>query len=435
LAKYFFDDEEFKVKYISIIEKLRSELLEENEDEASLCFVHNIDELRDAKVISGYDDPELNNDDEVINKEESTHIRYLDFKGEYGYISNDDNGYIEISNADLLNFFELESNSKIIGNLELMHPTLYLQRVDIDGSDISIFDSFFLNYHLNEKNITVKLITEHSFLFSYKLHKKQHPEPLRLDFFIEIRGDDLDLEECRSISKSLMFELNCVSGAVLTPQPNEPDIFDYDVYDNKIEEKRKHLKEYGHTHRNLLICKDTENVIDIYNRANSCSDFEMSILYFSKAIEYVSETVVRSKVTEVGRKALTSNRAMKPDANFIKELQELFQNCSYKSDSESMKLTIQTCCYINDLLLIIPEYIKNKFNKHRKKSDDDALVFLALCISATRNNIAHAKANYRETGNEIPEDHYENFANLMRVMCQHCIRWYAAQSSSMRVVS
>jgi hypothetical protein len=433
LARYFFDDEEFKEKYIRAIEALQKKLLGESEDEHSLCFGRDLNSLRDAELINTRDNVDLDND--VISEDGTTEICYTGFKGEYGYMAHNDDGYVEINNTDLINFFELDASSRVIDNLELIHPTLYLQRVDIAGTEAAIFKNFFVNYGLRDSKLKIGLNTEANFLFSYKLHKINHPEPLYLDSFIEIRGDKLDLEECRAICKALIFEMNCISGVVVTPQPNSAVTFDYDAYDKHVEEIREQLKIFCQVEKSLLICKDTEKVIDIYNKANSCNDYEMSILFFSKAIEYVSETVVRSAVTEMGRKALSSNRAMMPDANFIRELQELFQKHSFKSDSESMNLTIQTCCYINDLLPLIPLHIQNKFEKHRQKSDQDALGFLASCVSATRNNIAHAKANYRFTGNEIPEEFYDTFTGLMRVICQQCIRWYAAQSPSMRIVS
>lgn len=435
MPRYFFDNAAFKTKYIKSLESLQSELSIKFEDDNDLFFNHDLDELRNAELINWDEDPKLNDCDEVIQECESTQIVYRGFKSDHGYLSHGENGCIEVPNVDVINFFELKSDSTIIDNLELFHPTLYLQRVNIGGSETGMFDYFFIEFQLEDSNLTIRLNTEHSFLFSYKLSENNHPEPLNLDYFIEIRGTELDLEECRMICKSLIFELNCFSGLVITPEPNKPYTFDNEAYDKHIEEKREELREFDLAKRSLLICKDTEKVIDIFNRANSCNDYEISILYFSKVIEYVSETVVRSKITEVGRKALTSNRVMMPDANFIKELQEIFRDNSFKSDSESMELTVQSCCYINDLVLVMPQYIENKFKKYRQKSDLDALSYLASCISATRNNIAHAKANYCATGNEIPEEHYKGLANLMRVICQQCIRWYAAQSPSMRIVS
>jgi hypothetical protein len=435
LSSLFFDDEEFKNVYISAIERLNTDPILQGRKESSLYFgFEDINELRNAKVINWDDDPEIEDWQDVIQKDESTTIQCSHFKSDWGYNSKQEEG-IDVPNHEIIGFYELEENSKIINNLELIHPKLYLQRVTLDGTEIAMFENFLLDLQLRDSNVKVGLNTDHSFLFSYKLLKAKHPEPLSYDSFIQISGSELELEECRTICKTFIFELNCFSGLALTPSPNKPSAIVDAEYDDYFEARQMQLKEFGILTRNFLVCSDTVKVIEIFNRAISCEDSELSILYFSKVIEYVSETVVRMKITEVGRKVLSSNRALMPDANFIKELQDVFKSLSYKKDSESTELTIQTCCYINDLAEIIPEYIKNKFEKYRKQSDQAALEFLAKCISATRNNIAHAKSNYVATGNEMPEQHYEGFAQLMRVVSQQCIRWYSAQSPSMRIVS
>jgi hypothetical protein len=436
LSRFLFDNKEYKDIYINVIDRLNNDLVLQDGNEKTLCFeFEDINELKDAKIINWDDDPKIEEWQTVIQEEESTAIQCRLFKSEFGYYSNSEDGAIDVPNSEIINFFELEENSKLIDNLELFHPKFYLQRVAVNGSEIAMFERFFLDLQLNDNDINIRLNTQDSFLFSYKLLKNKHPEPLSYDSFIEISGNELDLEECRTICKTLIFEINCVSGLVLTPSPNIPPVIDEEAFEKHVEAKKEQLKDFASMTKSFLVCKDTVKVIELYNRAISCEDSEMSILYFSKVIEYVSETVVRMKITEEGRKALSSSRSSLPDANFIKELQELFKSHSYSKDAESMELTIQTCCYINDIIKIIPEYIIRQFEKNRNQSDQAALQYLAKCISATRNSIAHAKANYRATGFEVPESNYEGFAQLMRVICQQCIRWYSAQGTSMRIVS
>ncbi|PSU98022.1 hypothetical protein C0W80_15825 [Photobacterium leiognathi subsp. mandapamensis] len=433
MNSYYFDNETFKSEYITTIKKFLDMYDNDKYDEGYIEFDFTVDELIEAKIIDRDEGPDLDDSSIVITESEHTSVLFKGFKSEYGYICSDDDGYIQIPNADLVKFFKLESESKIIDDLELYHPNIYLQRVSIEGIDEELLNCSITGMNTEIGKQTIALLHYENFLFSYKLYRDNHLEPLACDKFIEIRGDSLDLEECRAIVKSYIFEINCLTGAVITPESNLniPTLTYLD--DEEIERKKIEYNELAQSANKLLICSDTEKVIDIYNKGNSCLDDEMSILYFSKVIEYVSETVVRAKVTEEGRKALSSNRARVPDANFIKELQELFQNNTYKKDSESMKLTILTCCYINDLTPLVPSYIEKKYNTKIKKSSEDALSFIASCISSTRNNIAHAKANYRATGDEIPEQHYAGFKDLLRIISQQCIRWYAAQSSSMRI--
>ena len=354
MSRFLFDDKEFKNVYISAIERLSTDPFLQDGNESSLYFeFEDIDELRNAKVINWDDDPEIEDWQDVIQKEESTTILCRLLKSDWGYYANRDEG-IDVPNREIINFFELEENSKIINNLELIHPKLYLQRVTLAGSEIAMFENFFLDLQLRESNVKIRINTEHSFLFSYKLLKAKHPEPLSYDSFIEISGSELELEECRTICKTFIFEFNCLSGLALIPSPNTPSAIDDAAYDDYVEAKKGLLKEFGMLTQSFLVCSDTVKVIELFNRAISCEDNEMSILYFSKVIEYVSETVVRMKITEVGRKVLSSNRSLMPDANFIKELQDVFKSHSYKKDSESTGITIQTCCYISYLAEVIP---------------------------------------------------------------------------------
>ncbi|NRF32989.1 hypothetical protein [Vibrio coralliilyticus] len=138
-------------------------------------------------------------------------------------------------------------------------------------------------------------------------------------------------------------------------------------------------------------------------------------------------------MTAETRKVLLSNKALNPNANFVKELQELFKDHSYQKDADSLKLTVQTCGYFKDLEDLVPEFIQRKVKTEKKKSEWDALGVIAESITATRNKIAHAKSNYRLSGKEIPEDQYAKLTELLRVLAQQCIRWYSAQSPLSRV--
>ncbi len=62
------------------------------------------------------------------------------------------------------------------------------------------------------------------------------------------------------------------------------------------------------------------------------------------------------------------------------------------------------------------------------------LCILSQAISDTRNYIAHAKANYRNKGLECPEDEKERFIIVLRIIARQCIRWFANQPDSKRVL-
>ncbi|WP_114635355.1 hypothetical protein [Vibrio splendidus] len=315
--------------------------------------------------------------------------------------------------------------AQLIDYVEYFSPTLYLHRVFASGQEqIDYFH--LLTLEAIAEGVQVYFSSEGSFHFSCLLEKKGHKEPVGHDSFVVIRGDNLTLERCRKIYKSFIFEVNTVSNISLESSPNKP----YELDDYVLDEPYIDSTTYK---RGLIMCDDTEQVIELYNKAMCCDDDEVSILFYSKVLEFVSETVVRSKITDEARKALSSNRAMNPDANFIKELQNLFKDHSYQKDADSIKLTVQTCGYMSDLEDKIPSHIKKKVVTARQKGVPDALSLIADSITATRNSIAHAKSNYRPSGKEIPEEQYNELSELLRVLAQQCIRWYAAQSPLTRV--
>lgn len=58
-------------------------------------------------------------------------------------------------------------------------------------------------------------------------------------------------------------------------------------------------------------------VLGLYNKAIAADDLDIKILYFSKVIEYVSQTVIRINATEAIRRKLHTKNALNPDSRFI----------------------------------------------------------------------------------------------------------------------
>lgn len=406
-------DEEFKNRFIEAVSLLHEEL-------EGFEFNYTVDELRES-VFDDEDAPvETDSIEFSIDPDEMCEVS-CDALYEWG----ED---IEIKQSDLLTLLEDIRGAEVYDNLEYFNSSMYLHRVSV----ISRSEDTYLKLLMLEtvtNDLQVYFSSEPSFHFSFKLAEQGHKEPVEHDSFVVIRGKNLNLEQCRKIFKSYVFEASSVANARIESYPNEP--FDIDDYLLE-EEDGSPLVEL--VKRQLIVCDDTDKVISLYNKAMVCDDDEVAILFYSKVIEFVSETVVRTKVTDEARKVLSSNRALTPDANFIKELQELFKEHSYQKDADSLKLAVQTCGYFKDLDEKIPEFIKSRVKSELNKGGAwGALGALADSITATRNSIAHAKANYRTTGKEIPEAQYEQLSELLRVLSQQCIRWYASQSPLVRV--
>jgi hypothetical protein len=179
------------------------------------------------------------------------------------------------------------------------------------------------------------------------------------------------------------------------------------------------------------------DLLRLYNRAVAASDNETQILHFTKVVEYVSQTVVRQQATEAIRTKLLSPRALRPDATFVAELQAVVEEQRiFRKDREAMRQTVITCCEASELSKFAPPFL-NKLRglsfSDKPKDKEEALTELGLSLSATRNSVAHAKANYEPTGEECPEGQLAAFAECAKLAAQLSIRWHHSRPEHARV--
>jgi hypothetical protein len=431
----YFDCESFKDKFINAIEDFINDYNDNDTiiagDGYEIFEIEDLYALRDASIIDK-DERGIIKDVEgkvIISESCFCHIYIGGFKSNYGYM-NDDNTGAWVKNSDFLKYKTIVSDAELINNMEFFHKKIYIQRIDIEYLSIDAASNedtlYVTDFIIPNSSEHIRLSDKANFLFSMKLLNNKCESPVCHDNFIIITGENLNIDDCRVACNSLIFESGSLYDVIIKASPNNSDTHEVDIVINN---------EYLNLNStSLIICKDTDEVIKLYNKAISTGDSEFAILYFSKIIEFISQTVVRAKITELGRKALSSKRAMNPDASFIKELQYLFKDNSYQKDSDSIKITVQTCSYVNDIISVIPKYMENKFKTDLKKGEDHALAYVASCITATRNNIAHAKSNYKASNLEASEEHYDEFAKLLKIISEHCIRWFSVQNPFSRVL-
>lgn len=188
--------------------------------------------------------------------------------------------------------------------------------------------------------------------------------------------------------------------------------------------------------RPLLVGPGLFDVLREFNRGVEASDAETALLHHVKCIEYVSATVVRERQYEDLRKRLLSAESLNPTAQYMDGLLTLFEeNKQFTKDYEALKLTVQRCC--DPLLLakhapaMLPTLSAiTPVSKPAERRQ--ALEELAACLSATRNQVAHAKANYDRSGKECPVDQMHALMNCAKAAAEECIRWYAAQNPDLR---
>ncbi|MEI2580009.1 hypothetical protein [Scytonema sp. PRP1] len=243
------------------------------------------------------------------------------------------------------------------------------------------------------------------------------------DVFVELKFEQPISESIeKDILQAYLFELSSTLGIDFEVFP----FFDND--DIWVDEDE--LKTYNTSHilRPLLLGRNMSDVLELYNQAIASIDPHVQILYFTKVIEYVSQTVIKMQFNDAVRAKLLSPRALQPDANFISELEKVIEKQqSRRKDREAIKETVLTCCEASELAKVAPPFLK-KLKAISSNSNEEqisqALRAFSASLYSTRNSIAHAKANYIPTNDECPERELLAFSNCAKLAAQQVIRWY-----------
>jgi hypothetical protein len=255
------------------------------------------------------------------------------------------------------------------------------------------------------------------------------------EIFIEIRFTETPTDEqIRNITGAYLFEL-AVSLKAEFEIRAIPEI-DY-MEDNPVFIQAIHE---GIRLRPLMLGKGMNEVLELCAKAVVAPDSEFRILYATKVIEYVAQTVIRKQSFEKIRAKLLSPRALSPDAAFISELQGIVSKSekTEADDGEAIRQTILCCCDATELARVAPKDL-NEFRNKKLISDpkirSGALSKFARMLYAARNSIAHAKANYKITGNECPAKQLPQLAECSLCAAQQVIRWFHSTPEDIRVVS
>jgi len=175
----------------------------------------------------------------------------------------------------------------------------------------------------------------------------------------------------------------------------------------------------------------------IYLRGVTASDVEHQIINLVKVIEFVSATTIRLATHDVVKQRLLSPDALIPDAKFLDDLITLIDdNRVYKNDSEALKFTIQACCDAAQLAHYAPSILTNLSSINEKsdlKTKKRSLADFSACLTSTRNQLVHAKANYTVIGNECPYDQLPTLAECVRLAAIQVIRWFSGLPAESRL--
>jgi hypothetical protein len=290
------------------------------------------------------------------------------------------------------------------------------------------------------------------------------PSVYRTDAFVEVRwdGNPPELEDVREIVDAYLFTV-CRSGfdykvsrfreLIDDWEPEDWEMFTFstvmnsspgELRDCSIERattaKDKLIEQLRAIRlRPLILGAGMGDVYALFHRAaGEHLDDEYRALCYVKIVEYVSMTVIKQKAHGEIRRRLADERTLVPDAGYIEDLIQLVNaQREFRKDAEALRLTVLVVADPIVLSLKAPAFLPALRKCAQDAADKDrerALDELAAAMTATRNQIAHSKANYSLTGKECPPGQLAEFVGLLRLLGMQAIYWFGNIPDRMRVV-
>lgn len=409
--------------------------IQENNYSMNVSFFYDVLEMEED-----YEEDE----DIFIDEDYSTHIQLDESQIE-----------LEISLVEFIDIIEETQNAKIVENVKFVSDKRSIYRV----TTINEYSKLILEELLYEN---AKCFTKHDVIDNIGFtcmvkngvtlfgvmtnmqgdYEDFFPSVLEDDLFIEIIYDDTKLldEKVNKIINAYIFELNASYKIKLRLEPRSEINYDEELENQELGFTQSTLL------RPLMFGKGIEEVIKLFNDAEAYYDnYDFAIIQYTKVIEYVSQTVIRQEIIEEAYKKLISPNALRPDANYIKELESMFVGfkTKYDTDRNSIKATIRKCCNLDELINSLPNFLSNitKYLNEAEKNKQKKHEFInsafdLLCdgISDTRNSLTHAKANYTINGHECPEEEKAQYFEVIRIISIQVIRWYSMVNEASRIV-
>ncbi|MEQ8638554.1 hypothetical protein [Gimesia maris] len=173
----------------------------------------------------------------------------------------------------------------------------------------------------------------------------------------------------------------------------------------------------------LEVCNDG---IHLYLAASQVYDPSLRFFSFYKVLEYFAPIVLNLEVHDELRKKLDSHHSLKPNGQFINEILQISKSFDVRrNDRDQIKSLLLTCVDLIGLNQELPNSLQKLLSYDTDKKQKDRYARdLAECICSTRNQVAHAKANYQTTGTECPSNELEKLTHFIEMAASETIRWY-----------
>ncbi len=189
-------------------------------------------------------------------------------------------------------------------------------------------------------------------------------------------------------------------------------------------------------------------MLGLYVDAQTLNNEDLKFLMFYKIIEYISPSISKKQAYEMLSKKLDMNILKTRDCRFYDSIIDIVRHFDNSMrDNELAESVLIECCDILSLSDSIPTSIKKQLSKECQIRNDiewtyknipDSQIFhlkkrMSEYLTATRNNIVHAKSNYTPTGKECPESEMEVMNSFMQQLCYAIIMWNNRQSDEMKL--
>jgi hypothetical protein len=228
--------------------------------------------------------------------------------------------------------------------------------------------------------------------------------------------DKLSAEEEEKALESFLFEL-AASGDLFFKK-NEFTL-DFSWYDELLESEA----EFAPKFRPL---EPFSEGMRLFNSAVQVTDEELRLLSLFKVLEFFGPIALSLESNEAMRKKLDSPLALSPDANYLQSIFDLARKLEKtRNDNDMIRLVIEKCMDFVELSTKLPHPRFRELKYEDKKQEIDAQIRSAAeSLVSTRNQVAHAKSDYKPVGNEIPRMELPQFNEFLRAAAVQAIRWY-----------
>lgn len=347
--------------------------------------------------------------------------------------------FIELTNLAIDSEFNDENICICDGNIIIRSDVI---NTDI-YNDLEMYCSKF-EYKGISINISLYWESEIYILRTFFDNNFSEDYPLRIqpEVFIDInfdKGKKITNEEISELVNVFIYDVFINKGYKILLMPRE-NIEYMQYYEETYQEDEE--EDYTEINENIF-GKGMNQVIKLFNNAEGYN-VDRAIVEYVKVIEYVSVTVVRKNIIQETQKKLKEVNAVDSEANYVLEIIELFECMKQKnkSDADMIKSAIKECVDILRISTYAPKFITSLYNLEEKIAanvakqntlNSQAVADLARCISDTRNNLSHAKANYNEKGYECPDNQKDEFVMLLRNICIEVITWFSNTDEKIRI--